>query len=356
MPSNTNETAAETAGQDPPVRRPLSISQLQRWHRCGYAWHLRYGLGHSPRMGAGAWFGRIMHEIIALMYRRMRMDAAHTRIWRRECGPVWDDLQQLIILDAAYAAQGRPTSGAAKKWRAEHPEYDAVLERLADFQQHALGDARWGKSQSLAAYYRRAVALLTSEGEILLEGPLLIEGIPVSELRHPDDDGALPAESATSIADATEEAAIEIDEDGRGTRYRTLIGAIAGVQVQGVPDVFARGADGSLCIADYKTGKPISRDELAQSAQMALYVELLRQNGYIAEDQRVRIGHIYLTESGVLPVWTDAVQQANVLQRLSRQISMAAALMDNGLFSDRKGLDVFQSPCSFCDVAHVCDA
>jgi len=166
----------------------------------------------------------------------------------------------------------------------------------------------------------------------------------------------LPGESAVSIAGGAEEAAIEIDEDGRGTRYRTLMGAIAGVEVQGVPDVLARDADGSLCVADYKTGKPISRDELAQNAQMAIYVELLRQNGYVAEGDRVRIGHIYLTESDVLPVWTDALQQAKVLQRLSRQISMAAALMDNRLFSDRKGLDVFQSPCSLCDVAHVCDA
>jgi len=356
MTTNMNETSANTAGQDAPICRPLSISQLQLWYRCGYAWYLRYGLGHSPRMGAGAWFGRVMHEIIALMYRGMRMDAAHARIWMRECGPVWDDLQRLMILDAAYAAQGRPTTTAAKKWREEHPEYDKVLTRLADFQQHALGDERWGKTQSLADYYRRAVALLESEGEILLERPLLIEGIPFTELSGPDDEEALLGEIATSIAGGGEEAALEIDEDGRGTRYRTLVGTIAGVAVQGVPDVFARDGDGSLCVADYKTGKPISRDDLAQSAQMALYVELLRQNDYIAEDDRVRIGHIYLTESGVLPVWTAAVQQASVLQRLSRQISMAAALMDNRLFSDRKGLDAFQSPCSFCDVAHVCDA
>jgi hypothetical protein len=70
----------------------------------------------------------------------------------------------------------------------------------------------------------------------------------------------------------------------------------------------------------------------------------------------VRIGHIYLTESGVLSVWADAAQHVTALQRLGRQLSLAAALIDNGLFSDRKGLDAFQSPCAFCDVAHVCDA
>ena len=65
------------------------------------------------------------------------------------------DLQQLIALDAAYAGQGRPTTNAAKAWREKHPEYDALLARLLDFQQHGLGHARWGKSQSLADYYRR---------------------------------------------------------------------------------------------------------------------------------------------------------------------------------------------------------
>ena len=92
MTTTTTETPA-TNTQNSPARRPLSISQLQLWYRCGYAWHLRYGLGHSPRAGAGAWFGRIMHETVALMYRGMRMDAAHTEVWARECGPVWDDLQ-----------------------------------------------------------------------------------------------------------------------------------------------------------------------------------------------------------------------------------------------------------------------
>ena len=85
-------TEIPTTCQDASVRRPLSISQLQLWYRCGYAWHLRYGLGHSPRLGAGAWFGRIMHEMIALMYSGMRMDAAHQQVWTRECGPVWDGL------------------------------------------------------------------------------------------------------------------------------------------------------------------------------------------------------------------------------------------------------------------------
>lgn len=346
MTITTPETP--TSSQDASVRRSLSISQLQLWYRCGYAWRLRYGLGHRPRTGAGAWFGRIMHETIALMYRGMRMDAAHAQVWTRECGPVWDDLQQLIALDAAYAAQGRATTNAAKAWREKYPEYDQVLARLMDFQQHALGHARWGKSQNLADYYRRAVALQASKGELLLENPLLVEGMRVAELITADSDEVRASDGAESI--------VEVDEDGRGTRYRLLAGTIGGVDVVGVPDVLARQTDGTLCVADYKTGRPISQGELAESAQLAIYVELLRQNGYIAEDDRVRIGHIYLTETGVLPVWADTAQHAAVLQRLGRQLAVATALMDNELFSARKGLDVFQSPCALCDVAHVCDA
>jgi hypothetical protein len=356
FPMTTTTTEIRTTSQDASMRRPLSISQLQLWYRCGYAWHLRYRLGHSPRAGAGAWFGRIMHETIGLMYRGIRMDAAHQQVWTRECGPVWGELQQLIALDAAYAAQGRPTSSAAKKWREENRAYNQILVRLADFQQHALGHARWGKTHSLADYYRRAVALLAIEGEILLEHPLLVEGIRVAELRDPHDEEARPSGSAAALAGDAEDALADIDEDGRGTRYRLLAGAIAGVDIVGVPDVLARDADGMLCVADYKTGKPISGSELAERAQMALYVDLLRQNGSITDDDRVRIGHIYLTETGVLPVWTDTAQHATVLQRLSRQSAVSAALMDNELFSARKGLDAFQSSCTFCDVAHVCDA
>jgi PD-(D/E)XK nuclease superfamily len=350
MSIETNELSTETVAAAPQeaARHPISVSQLQLWYRCGYAWHLRYERGHSPRVGAGAWFGRVMHEIIALMYRGLRMDAAHRQVWTRECGPVWDDLQRLIVVDAAYAAEGRPTTITAKKWRDAHPEYDAVLARIADFQQHALSSYRWGKTQSLADYYRRAVVLLESEGDLLLTRPLLIEGIPAAELTDPEEREERLEAGAAPI--------VEVDEDGRGTRYRSLHGSIAGVAVQGVPDVLARDADGCLCVADYKTGKPLSHEEVAASVQMAIYVELLRQNGAIGADDTVRIGHIYLTETGVLPIWSDTRQQADVIRRLERQLSIAAALMENGLFSDRKGLDAFQSPCSFCDLAHVCDA
>jgi hypothetical protein len=39
--TNTIETSTDTAGQEDPIPRPLSISQLQLWYRCGYAWYLR---------------------------------------------------------------------------------------------------------------------------------------------------------------------------------------------------------------------------------------------------------------------------------------------------------------------------
>jgi RecB family exonuclease len=190
--------------------------------------------------------------------------------------------------------------------------------------------------------------LLESEGDLLLASPLLIEGIPAAELTNPEEHEERLEVSATPL--------IDVDEDGRGTRYRSLHGSIAGVAVQGVPDVLTRDADGCLCVADYKTGKALSREELALNVQMSIYVELLRQNGAIGADDTVRIGHIYLTETDVLPIWSDTRQQADVMRRLERQLSVAAALMENGLFSDRKGLDAFQSPCGFCNLAHVCDA
>jgi hypothetical protein len=338
-----------------PTRRALSISQLQLWYRCGYAWHLRYALGHSPRVGAGAWFGRMMHEVIGQMYRSVRMELAHTEVWTRECGPVWDDLQRLIDLDAAYAAHGRPTTSAAKQWRAEHPAYDAILARIADHQRHALGSYRWGKTQSLADYYRRAVALLAHERDMLLPAPILVEGIPATALERLDEDDRRDTLSALPI-DSDRAAGAETDEDGRGTRYQLLAGTIAGVEVVGVPDVLARGVDGRLCVADYKTGTPHDQGELAENAQLAIYVELLRQNGYIARDDVVTIGHIYLIEDGVRAVWANTLQHTRVMARLERQVSLAAALMEHQLISDRKGLDTFQSPCAFCDLAHVCDA
>jgi hypothetical protein len=101
-------------------------------------------------------------------------------------------LQRLVALDAAYAAEGRPTTAAAKKWRDAHPEYDAMLARIADFLLHTLSSYRWGKTQSLADYCRRAT-VLESEGDLLLTRPLLVEGIPVAELTDPDGDDAVPA-------------------------------------------------------------------------------------------------------------------------------------------------------------------
>jgi hypothetical protein len=158
-------------------------------------------------------------------------------------------LQRLVVLDAAYSACGRPATSAAKRWRAEHPEYDEVLARIADTQQHALGSYRWGATQHLADYYRPAVALQGSEGVILLVEPLLVEGIPAAELLHPNDEPeALDTEG--TAASTAEEVHLEFDEDGRGTRYRLMAGEIAGIPVVGAPDVLARAADGVLLVAD----------------------------------------------------------------------------------------------------------
>lgn len=142
----------------------------------------------------------------------------------------------------------RQWDGTMARFWARH--YQQVLSRIADFQQHALGSYRWGKTHSLADYYHRAVALLECEGDILLDRPMLVEGIPVEELTHPDE-----AETAPPSGDGAE-ASDEIDEEGRGTRYRTLTGSIGGVAVVGVPDVVALDGDGTLRVCDYKSAAP----------------------------------------------------------------------------------------------------
>ena len=130
----TTTTETQATSQVSSVRRPLSISQLQLWYRCGYAWHLRYGLGHSPRAGAGAWFGRIMHETIALMYRGMRMDAAHTEVWARtrcgvcRAGPAHDERREGLAREAsrvrcaARASNGFPAARARARALGQEPE------------------------------------------------------------------------------------------------------------------------------------------------------------------------------------------------------------------------------------------
>ena len=198
-------------------QRPLSISQLQRFFRCSYSWALAYQNKVERQVSASMWFGRIVHTIIALMYRNISMAAAIQNVWTSECGEV-ESFTHLVVLDAEYAAQGRTTTNVAKKWREQHPEYDALLSRIASIQETRLRHLRWGKTHSLADYYRRLIALLPCEDTLLMPNPVLVEGLPLNnEWPH-------TSESVYS------------DEDDKHTNGR-LIGTIGGVLVTGVPDI-----------------------------------------------------------------------------------------------------------------------
>lgn len=337
-----------------PSARPLSVSQIRTFMHCGYAWRLIYERRYLRAQSAAAFYGCLVHQTIRLAYHGLPMEAAHQRVWASACGAVLPKLEQLIALDAEYAAAGKPQSKAAQLWRERHFEYDALLRDIGAYQDAALGHLKWGEKASLAAFYRRAVALLDHEPDILLPNPILVEGQELGGVELVDEAGTAAPTEALLTGDAAEDAGDEERDGG----YALLRGTIGGVAVVGVPDIVALHTDGAtIRVGDYKTGRPIARDEVAQDAQLAIYTQLLGENGYIAPDQPVQVGHIYLTDSGPVQVWADAGRHTQALRRIEAQIAHTAALIQADLIIPRKGIaSGFMSPCAFCDVAHVCDA
>lgn len=327
-----------------PPTRPLSITQVRLFLACSHAWYLRYHLGHTPRVGAGAWFGRMMHEAIQRAYQGVSLDNAIRTTWERVCPPIVDRLNSLVKLDAEYATTGRPTTKAAQAWRDQHPGYDDLLYQIAEYQATALGHLHWGKSQSLADYYRRAVVLGKQEVAIILDDPILVEGQPLR-----------PIGTKPTAANEPTEADTFLDEEGKVV-HTPLIGIIGGVTVAGVPDVVARSGD-ALLVGDYKTGRSVTEADLLEDAQLAIYVELLRQNHIIADSQPIKVGHITLGEHEATQLWVPALHHERLMRRIEHQFAHVAALIENDLTVPRKGIiSGFTSPCALCDVAHVCDA
>lgn len=326
----------------------LSVSQLRSFMHCGYAWKLIHERGHLRVMSAATFFGGLMHEVIRLAYGGLPMEAAHREVWERACDRVLPALEQWEALSADYALVGKPQTKAAQHWRADHPEYDELLRAIRTFQETALGHLRWGETTGLHDYYRRAVALLDYEPDLLLPHPMLVEGMTIDEL-------GVDAEGTFSQPDDTT-GDKERDEEPRV--YRPLCGTIGGISISGVPDIVALHPDGTtIRVGDYKTGRPVGPDELAEDAQLAIYVALLRQHGTIAPGQKVEVGHIYLTEHGPLHVWVSDARLDHVLRRVEQQLQHTAALIRADLVISRKGVaSGFLSPCTLCDVAHVCDA
>lgn len=293
--------------------RPLSISALRKALQCSLAYKLAYVDGSPRYMSAAAWFGSVMHETIRLAYAGLPIADATVAVWRQECGPVFADLEHL----------------------AEHVRDRAVFDQVRAFQETHLGHYAWGK-HSLPAFYRRALALAACGDQLIVERPLLVEGLPPEQLTrvpqpvtHRSDEEANPA-------------------------YALLHGILGGVAVYGVPDVVWE-AEGTFFIADYKTGREVEPALLAEDAQLALYAELLRQNGVITPGKPVKVGHIYLGNDDVHQVWANTDTHNRLLETLSWQVSHVQALIDSGFFIPVYGVNTaFNYPCPYCDMRRVC--
>jgi hypothetical protein len=335
--------------------RPLSPSAMADFSQCSLKWALKRRDGHLPRTAAPAWFGKLSHEAIRLAYGGLLLPEAMEQVWLAQVGPIMPLLKRLLELDHEYVAAGDSRTKAAKTWRSEHPEYDRLLGQVAEAQRTGLGHLRWGEKHSLFGYYRRAMALASQAAAIILPNAILVEGLPVQPVDEDFDD---EDEFLAGVPDDVPvEEALDVDDEGKGT-YATLAGDLAGVRVVGVPDVVAM-AGTTMLVADYKTGRIASAAEVAQSGQLHLYVELLRQHGHLDGVTAVRMAHVYLTEDSVVPIWIDLDQEAHarVLQRLALQAAHTQALIEADLVVPAKGLFVgFMSPCSTCDMAHVCPA
>jgi hypothetical protein len=323
--------------------RPLSIAQVRRFLFCGYAWRLKYQVGKQPRVAASAWFSRLMREAIRLAYHGLPLDAAVREVFAQACSPIYDVLEELITIDDPLLSS--TTTKTVLSTRGMYPQLANLELRISDYQRVALSHLRWGRSQSLADFFRRAIRLADWESLIILKNVLLVEGQSL----------VIPKDSTPPIAALTNDDPESWDEEGKSD-YAPLVGTIGGVPIAGVPDVVARYGT-TLLVGDYKTGRAISREALSEDAQLVIYVQLLRQNGLIAPDQLVEVGHIALGERDVTQVWVDTAKHERLLRRIEQQLSQVAALIETGVFIPRKGIESgLLSPCALCDLAHVCDA
>jgi PD-(D/E)XK nuclease superfamily len=323
--------------------RPLSISQVRLFLSCSYAWRLRYQLGQQPRVSAAAWFERLMREAIRLAYHGLSVDNAVREVFAQACSPIYNALEELITIDDPL--QGSTTTKTVLTARGMYPQLVNLELRISDYQRVTLSHLRWGRSQTLADFFRRAIRLADWESAIIFKDVLLVEGQPL--LVHED--------SGPPIVALTDGGSETWDEEGK-PGYTPLVGTIGGVAVAGVPDVVAKRGS-TLLVADYKTGRAISHEAITEDAELVIYVELLRQNGLIAPGQPVEVGHIILGEHDVTQVWVDTATHERLLARIEQQLTHVAALIEAGLFIPRKGIESgFLSPCALCDLAHICDA
>ncbi len=263
----------------------LSISAVRRMLTCGESERL-VRAGHRQQPNAALWYGRIVHEIIALGYRGADLELAFGEIWTRECGGILPLLDQWAELhDDRIVHGGRAGSKARTAWEAAHPAYATLTAAIAAYQERVLGHYRWSKTGSVADYYHRCRTLIKHHAhELLLGGAVLVEGALVDDL----------PEGSTVRAEALELGGF--DEGDETRRYARLAGTLGRVRVVGVPDVVAYDAATNVWrVADYKTAKTqLTAQDLYDDAQLRLYLHLLVEAGIIPLGARVEIGHLYL--------------------------------------------------------------
>lgn len=324
-------------------RRPYSMTQLRTFFSdgCSFKYHLKYRQGFKERLSSSALLGSIAHKMIQHAYHGIALPEAHHRVWRALCSDIVRDLDAWYVLDREYQASGKARTKARLIWEEEHPQYGELARAIDAYQREFLSeDYTWAKRAHLAHYYRWSRQLATVPPErLLLPNAQLVEGLSLR-----DEEGRL----IERFRDAHE-----------SEHYRLLHGQVSGLPVMGVPDVFAVEPDGVAWVADYKVmNRPMEADALSEDEQLALYVELLRQHGYLAPGQQVRVGHIYLRDKitepdGVLPIWTRPSR--NVLPRLARHLAyMDRHLAAHDIIAIRGIATGAQAPCHSCGLAHAC--
>jgi len=244
-----------------------------------------------------------------------------------------------------------PNTKARKLWTEEHPAYAELAVAIEAYREEFLSeDYTWAKSAALAAYYRWSRLLITlPRTRLLLPHMVMVEGQPLF-----DEHGARIERFADERDDARE-------------RYTLLFCTLAGLKLVGVPDYVAIDPDGTIWIADGKvmSSSSMTASEIAEDAQLNLYVEMLRQSDRAERDQPVYIGHVYYTKSdgntprglparpGTYQVW--ARPSPHAIPRLTKQLVRMDRRIRSGDFLPVRGIATGSlSPCPTCIMAAAC--
>jgi hypothetical protein len=333
--------------------KPYSMTQIRAFYSpegCDFVYYLRYVLGLRGRYRSPAWLGQLIHTLLQQAYHGVPLLEAHRRVWRKACGLILDELERWYALDEEYYRSGRPHTKARALWTQAHPEYAELQAAIEAYRDDFLAQNYiWAKTTQLSAYYRWSRLLLTlPRAQLFLPHARLVEGQPLY-----DEYGAVIDRFA--------------DPHDKREHYRLLSCEIAGLTVVGAPDYVAIDPCGRVRIADAKvmSQSDLSRADIAEDAQLNLYVAMLRQSGWIEHDQPTEIGHMYYTRStmdpktgvpsapGTYQVW--APPSPDALPRLEKQLLRMDRRIKNNEFLPVRGIATGSlSPCPTCAMADAC--